>query len=140
MRTETSYGIIPIKKQGGSWIVLLINHSKGTHWGFPKGHAEKGENSIQAAERELLEETGLTIKQYITSKPLEEHYMFFSKGVQVYKSVIFFLAEVEGNLQLQPEEIADSRWVPLVEAEQHLSFKESRHLCQQAIAFLAQIQ
>ena len=40
---------------------LLITQSYGRHWGLPKGHLEKNENSIDCALRETLEETGIKL-------------------------------------------------------------------------------
>ena len=31
-------------------------------WGFPKGHMEEGESPLNAAEREVFEETGFKVK------------------------------------------------------------------------------
>ena len=64
MINDASFGVIPFKKIKGVWHVFLICHHDG-HWGFPKGHPEGEETSIQAAERELFEETGLKISKLV---------------------------------------------------------------------------
>ncbi|MEG7978480.1 MAG: NUDIX domain-containing protein [Mollicutes bacterium UO1] len=40
---------------------LLIYNKKHKHWQFPIGKLEKGENSEEAAKREILEETNLVV-------------------------------------------------------------------------------
>ena len=40
--------------------VLLVRHHLRTTWEIPGGHLELGETPMQAAERELWEETGIT--------------------------------------------------------------------------------
>jgi len=37
---------------------VFVRHRERTTWEIPGGHIEKGENALQAAERELYEETG----------------------------------------------------------------------------------
>ncbi len=52
-RREHSYGIIPLKKKEGVWNVLLVQLHAG-HWGFPKGHPNNHETTLDTAQRELL--------------------------------------------------------------------------------------
>ena len=40
-------------------------------WGFPKGHLDEGESPIEAAEREVFEETGFLVKS-TNKKPITE--------------------------------------------------------------------
>jgi 8-oxo-dGTP pyrophosphatase MutT (NUDIX family) len=139
MGYEASYGVIPLRNKEGIWQVLLIQHQAG-HWGFPKGHAERKEQPKQAATRELLEETGLTIVCYLSEQPLIEAYQFFSRGKRIEKTVTYFLAKVEGELKLQCEEIKDAKWIPLSEAVNHLTFSVSKAVCQRAETFLSHIE
>ncbi|MBQ2733187.1 MAG: NUDIX domain-containing protein [Clostridia bacterium] len=43
-------------KQGESWV--LVRHKSRNTWEIPGGHIEAGETSLEAAKRELFEETG----------------------------------------------------------------------------------
>lgn len=135
MAKEMSYGIIPLCNRDGAWQVLLIQHCAG-HWGFPKGHAEKGEVPQQAASRELNEETGLSVVSYLSEVPLAEKYYFFSRGRRVEKEVTYFLAETQGELVLQHDEIKAAKWVPLSEAQKHITFPAAREICEQAVRML----
>ncbi|WP_323120941.1 NUDIX hydrolase [Burkholderia alba] len=45
----------------GDGRVLLAHATETTHWDIPKGQGEPGETAQQAALRELVEETGITL-------------------------------------------------------------------------------
>lgn len=131
-----SYGIIPLVQDGQSWKVLLILHREGNHWGFPKGRPEPGEQPLQAAVRELKEETGLIAEEILKQEPFVEKYQFRRKSEVVLKTAHYFPARVSGELHMQEEEIRDAKWVDIKEAVQHLTFKEAQNICQQVAAFL----
>lgn len=65
---EYSFGVIPIRFFGtpdrSTLKACFVCHTDGKHWGFPKGHAEEKEGPQEAAERELVEETGLGIVNF----------------------------------------------------------------------------
>lgn len=128
MKSDRSYGIIPLQKQGHRWRVLLIQHQAG-HWAFPKGHAEPGESPQQAAARELEEETGLTISRYLTDEPLTEQYIFFAHNQRIFKTVEYFPALVVGQICLQEAEIRTSQWCSMEEAKLQATFPETKRLC-----------
>jgi 8-oxo-dGTP pyrophosphatase MutT (NUDIX family) len=135
MLRQFSYGIIPLRYLNQQWEVLLIQHQAG-HWSFPKGHPEVKEEPKQTAVRELEEETGLKIVRFFSSEPLSETYYFMHQGQRICKTVAYFLAEVEGEVHLQLDEVAESRWVPIQEAEYFATFKEGQRLCQETYAYV----
>ena len=133
---EESFGVIPLKQEDGIWHVLLILHQGGRHWAFPKGHGDPGETPIDSARRELREETGLDIQKILQEEPLMERYQFYRKREIVIKTVHYFPALVQGDHHLQAEEIRDAKWVPLKDAAQHLTFKESKDMCHKLVDLL----
>ena len=60
MIEERSCGAVMLRKNEERYEVLLVKHL-ASHWGFPKGHMEKGEDEKATARREVLEETGIHI-------------------------------------------------------------------------------
>lgn len=135
MKKETSYGIVPLRVKQVDWEVFLVQHHAG-HWAFPKGHANRGETPQQTAERELQEETGLTVQRYLSSEPLLENYFFSFQGKLISKTVQYFLALAQGEIFLQELEIKSGRWLSLPEAMNLITFKEGKRVCQQAYDFL----
>lgn len=128
MKQEESFGVIPLKKEKGAWKVLLIQHRKGRYWGFPKGHAEEGESPKEAAFRELLEETNLKLAKPLQEEPLSEKYIFQKAGQKVEKTVLYFIAEVEGDVKLQENEIYAAQWVFFPECFDTVTHKEGKEI------------
>jgi len=58
MPTMLSAGIIPVRKEAGKWRYLFLRAFR--NWDFAKGVVESGENALEAAKREVREETGIT--------------------------------------------------------------------------------
>ncbi len=131
-----SYGIVPFLNEKGTWKVLLILHREGNHWGFPKGKANPGEAPLEAATRELKEETGLTVIDILRQQPLSEQYQFRRKKQFIVKTVQYFPALVQGNLVLQEEEIREAKWFSIAQALQQLTFREARHILQEFLRCL----
>ncbi len=127
---ESSFGVIPARQVEGKWQLLMVKHHAG-HWAFPKGHADPGETPLQTAKRELLEETGLEIVRQLYPHSFKEEYRFKKNNQTIEKSVTYFLAEVTGKLCLQKEELSNSMWVPLQDAEKQATFSEAQKLCQE---------
>lgn len=128
-----SFGIVPFLKEEGTWKVLLILHSQGNHWGFPKGKANLNETALETATRELKEETGLIVTDVLRDNPMIEQYHFRRKKQYIVKSVQYFPAFVTGDLHLQEEEIRDAKWMTIPDAMLQLTFKEARHILQKFV-------
>lgn len=139
MKKDHSYGIIPLRLQECGWEVLIIQHHSG-HWSFPKGHPEGEETPKQTAERELREETGLSINRFLSDIPLIENYSFAFQGQRIFKTVEYFIALVEGSVVIQELEIKGSRWISLSLAVDSLTFKEGKRVCLQVDEFLKSIE
>jgi len=135
MKKDNSYGIIPLRFHQNDWQVLLIQHHAG-HWAFPKGHADPGESPKQTAERELNEETGLTIERYLSPDPLTENYFFRWNEELISKTVQYFLALVQGKVVIQELEIKNSQWMSLSSAGDCITFKEGKRICLEVMEFL----
>ena len=134
---DQSFGIIPIHEQDGERRFLLVHQTKG-HWGFPKGHAEKGETDQETALRELAEETGLASCQLISEDAFIERYAFVNKtGKRVDKTVTFFLGRIDDpSVTIQPEEVHDYAWLLADEVGGRLTFPEARELFSRVLAYL----
>jgi 8-oxo-dGTP pyrophosphatase MutT (NUDIX family) len=128
--------VIPVRYQGDEFQFLLVQHHAG-HWAFPKGHAEEGETDLQAARRELMEETAVKNVLLLEDVSMTETY-FFRRGAQtVAKTVRYFLGLVrDGAVRIQTAEIKAYRWVIGAEAANLITFEESKRLLNEARRYL----
>jgi len=61
-RVVLGVGALVVRRRGAALEVLLVRRRYppfAGYWSFPGGHVEPGESVLEAARRELLEETGL---------------------------------------------------------------------------------
>jgi 8-oxo-dGTP pyrophosphatase MutT (NUDIX family) len=135
MEKEISYGIIPIHSKGTKKSVYLIRQQDG-HWSFPKGKPEENESPKETATRELQEETALRIVTFFPYPSIKEQYTYTRENVIYDKTVIYFMAEVEGEPKLQEEEVSEGRWASFEEAQKLITFKEAQKICAKAQATL----
>ena len=115
MKKEKSCGTIVIKDNK----VLIIKHNKG-HYGFPKGHMEKGENEIETAIRETKEETNIDVI-VDENKRYEVNYI---TSDNIDKTVVFFLAiPKNSNIIPQENEISEVLWIGIDKATDYLQYQ-----------------
>ena len=98
-------------------------------WGFPKGHLDEGESPIEAAEREVFEETGFLVKS-TNKKPItESKYRIKKGGVEVQKTVWLYEMEVKDSFYKEPdEEIEEVALVDYDKAFELLDYKEDKKI------------
>lgn len=123
MKYEKSCGAVLWRNNDGKREYLLILNKKGNaygHWGFPKGHVEKGETEHETAIREILEETGLRISAFADDFRVVSRY---NPAPDIEKDAVYFLAEVENsNIVLQQSEVADYKWLCYDDAKKLINF------------------
>ena len=132
MKYEKSCGAVIFRK-AEDWNVLLIRHTKGRHVSFPKGHVEPGETESQTAEREIREETGLSVR--VDRRFRAENRYNIRPDIQ--KLVVIFAALTEQEaITPQPEEIAEAFWLPVEEAAARLTYERDRRIMRDAFAHI----
>ena len=124
------------RAEGQPPLFLLARSRRYRRWGFPKGTREKGENDVQAAVRELGEETG--IKDFFVVRGFRAAYGYsFTRGNErIAKRVVLYLARTDTRkVTLSPEHTA-YRWLPSHKALTALISPNERTLLARAGAHL----
>ena len=109
--------IVPTRRAKGGERVLAL----------PKGHPEGSESGMDAALREIREETGIEAR--LIDKLGEVRYWYQRDGKRIAKVVAFFLFDhVSGEPAGDPIEIEEARWMALEEAERALTYRGERDM------------
>lgn len=115
---------------------LLLDY--GSHWDYPKGHVEAGEDDITAARRELKEETGITQADFVPNFTREITYVFRGRrGQLIRKTVVFFLASTQVVDVVLSDEHVGFAWVTPDEALKKLTYSNARSVLEAGLARLA---
>ncbi len=124
-------GVVWREAPSGTVEVVLVYRSRYGDWTLPKGKLDPGEYPVQAAVREVFEETGvhavpqvrLPTVGYLTGEPGQ------------YKTVDFWSMRVREDRGREPDdEVSEVRWVAPRQATGMLTYAHDRGLLN---AFLA---
>jgi bis(5'-nucleosidyl)-tetraphosphatase len=115
----------------------LVLHYPAGHWDFPKGAVEKGETEEQAAKREILEETGLRIEEFVPDFRRQIEYYYRRQDGLAHKRVIFFLAQSKESKITISFEHSGYDWLSFEQAQRRLTFDNARNVLREANSWLS---
>lgn len=109
---------------------------------LPKGLVDPGEKALEAALREVREETGITASPI--TKLADIKYMYvrtWGDGQRVFKIVSFYLLRYEsGQIDQISEamriEVARASWIRLRDAAKLLAYKGEKQMARQALEYV----
>ena len=136
MTWEKSCGALVVRREGDRYYILMIRHKAGGHRSFPKGHMETGETEYATALREVMEETSSRIAILSDFRAT----VSYSPGPGVMKEVVYFLAfTTSADIHAREGEIAEVEWIPLEQAEKHLTHDNDKTVLRAAMERLQNI-
>lgn len=114
---------------GPSGHIIVVNQNNNS-WSLPKGHIEPGETELEAAIREIREESGITQLEFVGKLGHYARHRIGLQGVDdtsIIKSITLFLFKTPQE-QLSPEDPDNpvARWVPINEVAGLLTHQKDK--------------
>ena len=135
---ELSAGGVVVR---GDEVVVIVPRRRARNGArvlaLPKGHIDVGESALEAASREVREESG------VVGEPVRElgeaRYWYRRDGQAIPKTVRFYLFKyVGGDTSDHDEEVEEARWMKLKDARRNLTHAGEREMVRLALATLEQ--
>lgn len=109
---------------------------------LPKGLVDPGEKALEAALREVYEETGVTAEPI--TKLGDTKYIYtrtWGDGERVFKIVSFYLmryssGRIDDITPAMRIEVARARWVPLEDAPALLAYQTEKQMARRALEYV----
>jgi ADP-ribose pyrophosphatase YjhB (NUDIX family) len=123
VRDERCIVIVPTRRSAVGRRVLAL----------PKGHPDPGESIVDAALREVREETG--VEAVLREKLGDVRYFYQRDGRRIAKTVAFFLLDyVAGELDDHDHEVEYAEWMPMTQAARELTYDGERDMVSRAMS------
>jgi 8-oxo-dGTP diphosphatase len=116
-------GGLIVRRQSGQLEIAVVRRRGHQDWSYPKGKLEDGETFEDAAQREVLEETGLVCRLL----RFVGHTDYIDRKGRPKVVAYWVMSAVAGTFGPN-EEVDELRWVDVVTAGQLLSYERDREL------------
>lgn len=127
-KETVSAGGVVINPQGQ--VLLISQH--GIDWTLPKGHVDEGESLLEAAEREIYEESGVANLKLVKELGSYQRYRIGKHGEDdksEFKTINMFLFKVDGcdgyPCPIDPEN-PEASWFDLNKAADKITIPQDR--------------
>ena len=109
--TESAGGVV-LNPRGD---VLVVNQNNNS-WSLPKGHVDSGESALEAARREIQEESGVKTLQYVRELGSYERPRIGKNGgsdsSEIKRITLFLFTTTQKVLRPVDPDNPEARWVP----------------------------
>jgi 8-oxo-dGTP pyrophosphatase MutT (NUDIX family) len=159
MVREISAGGVVLHKKDSIWWIAVIEPADSpdvvhttkpaartkpkTVLALPKGLVDAGEKALDAAVREVREETGITAEPITKLADIKYVYVrSWGDRARVFKIVTFYLFlyksgridEISEDMRI---EVAQAKWIPLEDAPKLLAYRGEKQMARKALEYVA---
>jgi len=126
MKQTNSSGGVVVNTNGD----VLVVSQHGSSWSLPKGGIEPGEEALAAAQREILEESGISELNFVKELGIYQRFRIGFDGGEdksELKSISMFLFTT-GQMDLDPQDSdnPEARWVQPDQVEDLLTHAKDK--------------
>ena len=119
--------------------VLVVNQN-GNSWSLPKGHIDQGEKPLDAAKREIYEESGVNTLEYIKDLGSYTRYKISLSGgddPSELKKIHLFLFKTDRKIlkPIDPQN-PEARWVEKEKVEELLTHPKDKKFFRKVIKII----
>ena len=137
MKVTKSAGGVVLNPKGE----VLVVSQNGDSWSLPKGHLDRGEDELQAARREIYEETGVRRLELVKKLGTYERPRLALGGgddaSQIKRITLFFFRTKQLELRPLDPKNPEARWVGQDRVASLLTHAKDREFYLKAIAMIA---
>lgn len=128
----SSMAIVIAKKEKNLKALLLNNDGE---WVFPKGHLEANETELDAAIRELYEESNVKVNAQESIGQVDEYKFYFSgeNAVKVIKVFAFIINDEREITYNKNEGFIDGKWIEVDDALKMLKHNDAKNALEKTI-------
>lgn len=112
MKKTVSAGGVVVNSEGE---ICVVNQN-GDSWSLPKGHINEGETALDAARREIMEESGIENLNFIKILPSYKRFRIGSGGKGEDKNELktvrmFLFTTLDNDIAPRDRENPEAKWV-----------------------------
>ena len=125
-QTRSAGGVV-LNKKGQ----ILVVNQRGTSWSLPKGHIERGETPLEAAKREIKEESGIAKLNFIKELGSYKRYKIKLGGIgddlsEIKQITMFLFSTEQEELKPTDPENPAAKWVDKDQVAEVLTHRKDK--------------
>jgi len=132
-----SAGGVVYRTMGDNVFFVLVGRRRGNYWCLPKGRVEENETEVEAAKREVFEETGIGEVE-VGEKIGTICYAFYRRSAETsyQKLVHFYLMKAKSSNLNVGTEFDRAMWFPARDALNMVTHRKEKEIVAKAMQML----